>query len=80
MKVLTWNCNGALRRKIKWLTPFKADIMVVQECENPATTNDSAYKTWAKNYFWAGKNNTKGLGLFAGENSTIKNLQWDTDG
>ncbi len=80
MKILTWNCNGALRKKLDELKQFDADLMIVQECENPETVKDKQYKEWAKNYLWTGKDNHKGLGIFARENVRIKNLEWDAVG
>lgn len=80
MKILTWNCNGALRKKLDELASFDADIIIVQECENPETVNDSQYKEWARNFIWTGKNNHKGLGIFARENVRIKKLRWNADG
>ena len=80
MKILTWNCNGALRRKFNFLKQFDADILIIQECENPGVTLDKNYKEWAKNYLWAGENNNKGLGIFAGDRIIMKILNWKTDG
>ena len=36
MNIITWNCNGALRKKIEQVDSLGADILVVQECEDPA--------------------------------------------
>ena len=80
MKILTWNCNGALRKKLDELKQFDADIIIVQECENPDTVKDKQYKEWAINYIWTGKNNHKGLGIFASDKVRIENLKWDSDG
>lgn len=80
MKILTWNCNGALRKKFDYLKEFDADIIIVQECENPQMTKDKKYKEWARDYIWTGENNSRGLGIFATENVKIENLNWDTDG
>jgi exonuclease III len=36
MKITTWNCNGAFRKKYHLLEDFGADILVIQECEDHA--------------------------------------------
>lgn len=50
MKIITWNCNGALRKKFESLLDFDADLIIVQECENPAESKDKKYLDWAENY------------------------------
>jgi hypothetical protein len=35
MKLLTWNCAGAFRKKTGQLTRFNPDLAVIQECERP---------------------------------------------
>jgi exonuclease III len=80
MKILTWNCNGAFRKKFNSLKEFSADIIVIQECENPETTNDRDYKEWARNYLWTGDNKNKGLGIFANDKLTLTKLDWDSNG
>jgi len=78
MRILTWNCNGALRKKFRHLDAFQADIIVVQECENPAAIKDTEYREWAKKFLWVGENSNKGLGIFARDNVKIDLLDWDT--
>ncbi|WP_036152242.1 endonuclease/exonuclease/phosphatase family protein [Maribacter forsetii] len=76
MKILTWNCNGALRRKFEHLLSFDADIIVVQECENPAETTHKDYCQFAKNYLWTGDSKNKGIGVFAKEHIKLERLNW----
>lgn len=76
MKITTWNCNGALRKKIGAIAQLQSDVLIVQECENPAlSTND--YKAWAKNYIWEGESKNKGIGIFANTGIKITRLDWN---
>ena len=75
MKLLTWNCNGAFRKKYTLLDELQIDIAVIQECENPQTST-KFYKDWSNNYLWKGDNKNKGLGVFAKENIELKVLDW----
>jgi len=36
MKIVVWNCNGAFRNKYHLLENMKADILVIQDCEDPS--------------------------------------------
>jgi hypothetical protein len=76
VKLFTWNCNGALRKKFESLLDFNADLYVVQECENPAEISDLKYKNWATNYLWTGDSKNKGIGIFASQNIDLKRLNW----
>lgn len=76
LKIVNWNCNGALRKKLDYILSFEADIYIIQECENPILTNDTNYKQFAKNHLWIGNNKNKGLGVFAKESISIEYLNW----
>lgn len=76
MKIVTWNCNGAFRKKFEELSKLSADIYVVQECENPAESNHKNYLEWSRNYLWIGDNKNKGLGIFVREDWKIEKLDW----
>lgn len=76
MTIITWNCNGAFREKFESLDKFNADILVIQECENPAETKSKKYKDWATNYLWQGDNKNKGLAVFAKSHLPLNKLNW----
>ncbi|MFC1719907.1 endonuclease/exonuclease/phosphatase family protein [Pseudomonadota bacterium] len=75
MKLVSWNCNGALRKKTASLDAIDADIFVIQECENPDTST-TQYKQWAGDYLWVGTNKNRGLGVFARKQNVLTELDW----
>jgi exonuclease III len=75
MKIVSWNCNGALRNKMTRIDSLDADILVIQECEDPAGST-KAYREWAGKYLWTGKNRHRGLGIFARNGHSIDPLDW----
>lgn len=76
MKIVSWNCNGALRKKFEYISDFNADIYIIQECENPVESKHKKYQKWAGNYLWIGDSKNKGLGIFAKQGIEIKKLNW----
>ncbi len=76
MKIITWNCNGALRKKFDNLAEFDADLLIIQECEDPLEARDKNYMDWAKNYLWIGDTKNKGIGIFAKQDIELKKLDW----
>jgi hypothetical protein len=59
MRLVTWNCNGAFRRKYQHLDALNADILVIQECEDPAQST-ADYRAWARNYVLTGYGSQRG--------------------
>ena len=76
MKIVTWNCNGAFRKKFENIIDFNADINIIQECENPIESKDKKYQEWAENYIWIGDNKNKGLAVFAKPEIKLEKLDW----
>lgn len=79
MRLVTWNCNGALRRKYYLLDKLNADILVIQECEDPAQS-DAAFRDWAGEHAWIGYGKNKGIGIFPRRGQRIERLDWPSGG
>jgi exonuclease III len=79
MKVVSWNCNGALRKKAHLIDRLSADLLIVQECENPALSEIDC-RDWAGDFLWKGKNKNKGIGVFKRGNFSLSDLSWDDHG
>jgi hypothetical protein len=77
MRVVTWNCNGALRNKWEKLAALDTDIAVIQECEDPKQARASAYRAWAANHLWVGPSKNRGLGIFAAPALALKLMPLD---
>lgn len=80
MRIVSWNCNGAFRKKFESIDSLHADILIIQECEDPKRCKDSACQLWCSNYLWAGNNKNSGLGVFAKKDIVLNALNWDSQG
>lgn len=76
MRIVSWNCNGAFRKKFVQVSYFNADIYVIQECEDPTRTSNFDFKEWSKNHLWIGDSKNKGLGIFAKPSIELQGLSW----
>lgn len=65
MKVITWNCQGAFRKKAEVILRRKPDILVIQECEHPAKLDVDSMILKPTDVLWFGDNVHKGLGVFS---------------
>jgi exonuclease III len=78
IRIVSWNCNGGLRKKFQHLDALEADILIVQECEDPAQYG-SEYLHWAGKYQWCGDIRSKGIGIFSRLDQPLRRLDWDTE-
>jgi exodeoxyribonuclease-3 len=65
MRLITWNCNMAFRRKADLILSYQPDILVVPECECPEKLLFPANTPKPTDVLWFGKNNNKGLAIFS---------------
>lgn len=65
MKLITWNCNMAFRKKAGLVLAYKPDILVIPECEHPDKLQFGAGIPLPKDRLWFGSNPHKGLGIFS---------------
>lgn len=65
MRIVTWNCQGAFRRKAKLIANYKPDIAVIQECEAPEKLRFAEDVPLPYTHLWFGDNHGKGLGIFS---------------
>ena len=77
-KIVSWNCGGKFREKFCEIATLNADIYIIQECEDPESTNSNEYKMWSLNHVWIGKDKNRGLGVFVREGIVLEKLNWES--
>jgi len=65
MKIITWNCQGAFRKKADTILSHQPDILVVQECEHPDKLVFSSAAQRPNDFHWYGDSLHKGLGIYS---------------
>ncbi len=65
MRLVIWNCNMALHRKVEALASLNPDVAVISECARPATLRERSTNDWIETEpVWIGRNPNKGLAVF----------------
>jgi exodeoxyribonuclease-3 len=63
MKIVSWNCQGGLRKKLVPILSYNPDILIIQECEGLDKLKFP--KEMAPHFSWRSGNHTvKGLAIF----------------
>ena len=65
MKIISWNCQMAFRKKYKEVLSFQPDLLVIPECENEDKLQFGKLTPKPKDFFWYGDNPHKGIGIFS---------------
>ncbi|MCU0501516.1 MAG: endonuclease/exonuclease/phosphatase family protein [Anaerolineae bacterium] len=60
LRIVSWNCNMALRHKFEALLALRPDVAIIQECARP----DERWRPACRDADWIGFNDQKGLGVF----------------
>ena len=74
MKIITWNCNMAFRKKAVHIMEHEPDILVIPECEHPDKLIFPDNAPRPTDILWFGKNKNKGLGIFSYNGYRCKRL------
>lgn len=65
MRLISWNCQGAFRKKAAFILRQKPDILVVQECECIEKLVFASNTKAPTASYWHGSNLHKGVGVFS---------------
>ncbi|MBK6988625.1 MAG: endonuclease/exonuclease/phosphatase family protein [Bacteroidetes bacterium] len=68
MRLITWNCQGAFRKKADFILALHPDILVIQECEHPDKLKFSAETLKPDSVYWYSDGGKKGIGIFSYSN------------
>lgn len=71
MNLITWNCQGAYRKKAHYISALQPTLVVVQECECPTKLRFPSDSLLPDDFLWQGDNLDKGVGIFGYGNLQI---------
>ncbi len=65
MKIVTWNCQGAFRKKAVPIALYMPDVAVIQESEHPEKLHFTNGISRPTAHLWFGDDPSKGIGIFS---------------
>jgi exonuclease III len=65
MRLITWNCQGAFRKKADIILSYQPDILIVPESEHPNKLIFSETNPKPNCMYWHGDNLHKGIGIYS---------------
>ena len=65
MKIISWNCNMAFRKKYEKIIQSKPDLLVLQECENEERLQKCLSQFEYNELVWYGGNPNKGVAVIS---------------
>jgi exodeoxyribonuclease III len=65
MKLISWNCQGAFRKKAAFILSAQPDIVIIQECESPEKLIFESTIPKPTDQLWFNENQAKGIGIFS---------------
>jgi exodeoxyribonuclease III len=65
MRIVTWNCNGAFRKKVQAIKALKPDLAIIQECESPERLRAGGLDLGPQSIAWCGDLAYKGLAVIS---------------
>ena len=74
MKIITWNCNMAFRKKFETIMQQQPDVLVLQECEGEAKLKEALKDFPVNQIFWYGKNPHKGTAAISFKDAQLLSL------
>jgi exodeoxyribonuclease-3 len=75
MKIITWNCNMAFRKKAAAILALKPDILVLPECECLDNLKFNSDLPQPTDSLWYGSNKHKGLAILAYGDICLKPIE-----
>jgi len=80
LKIISWNCNMAFRKKWMLLSDSDADIIIIQEAEHDEKLEQALSDYNYNDIFWIGDNKHKGVAVITRNQYKIKLIsKYSTD-